>query len=262
MIGYVHGHHDSVLKSHRTRTAENSAGHLLPHLEAGMSLLDIGSGPGTITVDLARRVGRVTALETSEEILALTRAEADRSGVEIEGVVGDVHALELPDDSFDVVHAHQVLQHVHDPVTALREMKRVCRPGGLVSVREGDYHGFVIAPRTASYDTWLTLYDLAARERGGEPDAGRFLLGWAHRAGFTQVTSLSSTWCWSTPEARQWWGDMWAERITDSALAQQLLDGGHATRADLDEIAAGWQSWAADPDGWMSVLHGVILARA
>lgn len=261
MIGYVHGHHDSVLKSHRTRTAENSAGHLLDLLEPDMSLLDIGSGPGTITVDLARRVGRVTALETSEDVMALTRAEAQEQGVELDYVVGDVHALDLPDDSFDVVHAHQVLQHVHDPVTALREMKRVCRPGGIVSVRESDYHGFVIAPRTPSYDRWLELYDLAARERGGEPDAGRYLLGWAHAAGFTDVTSLASTWCWSTQEARDWWGTLWSERITRTALAEQLLDGGHATHAELEEIAEGWLAWAADPDGWMSLLHGVIIAR-
>ena len=75
---YTHGHHESVLRSHRWRTAENSAGYLLPHLVAGQSLLDVGSGPGTITVDLARRLapGRVTALEVDEDILALTRAEA------------------------------------------------------------------------------------------------------------------------------------------------------------------------------------------
>ena len=66
---YTHGHHESVLRSHRTRTAANSAAHLLPHLSPGMRLLDIGCGPGTITVDLAARVspGRVTALEITED---------------------------------------------------------------------------------------------------------------------------------------------------------------------------------------------------
>ena len=47
--------------------------------------------------------------------------------------VGDVYQLDFPDDSFDVVHAHQLLQHLTDPVAALREMRRVCRPGGLVA---------------------------------------------------------------------------------------------------------------------------------
>src|SRR3954468_11434678 len=130
---YTHGHAESVLRSHRTRTAENSAAYLLPHLRSGMSLLDVGSGPGTITADLAERVapGRVTALEASEAALAHTRAEVERRGCEnVDHVVGDVHALDLPpasfdSASFDVVHAHQVLQHLPDPVAALREMIRV-----------------------------------------------------------------------------------------------------------------------------------------
>jgi cyclopropane fatty-acyl-phospholipid synthase-like methyltransferase len=50
---YTHGHHDSVLRSHRWRTAETSAGYLLPYLRPGMRLLDVGCGPGTITIDLA-----------------------------------------------------------------------------------------------------------------------------------------------------------------------------------------------------------------
>src|SRR5690242_631210 len=104
---YTHGHHESVLRSHRWRTAENSAGHLLPHLRPGLSLLDVGSGPGTITVDLAQRVapGRVTALEITEAALRLTRDHARECGQDtVDFAVGDVHALDLPDASFDVVH--------------------------------------------------------------------------------------------------------------------------------------------------------------
>ncbi|MGD7705661.1 class I SAM-dependent methyltransferase [Microlunatus sp. Y2014] len=261
MTGYVHGHHESVLASHRIRTAANSAAYLLPHLNPQQSLLDVGSGPGTITVDLARRVGRVTALEHTETALQLTRDEAARQGVELDHMVGDVHDLDLPDDSFDVVHAHQVLQHVHDPVRALGELRRVCRPGGIVAVRDSDYHGFVWFPADPVLDRWLELYDSAARERGGEPDAGRHLLGWARAAGFTDVTVTSSTWCWATPESRRQWGDMWAERIRRSAIADQLRERGVAD-GELDEVARAWQRWAAAPDGWMSILHGELLARA
>src|SRR5438132_1554558 len=111
---YTHGHHESVLRSHRWRTAENSAAYLLPHLKSGATLLDIGCGPGTITADLATLVtpGRVTALEVTADALDLARAEVERRGLDSVGfAVGDVHALDFPDDSFDVVHAHQVLQH-------------------------------------------------------------------------------------------------------------------------------------------------------
>ena len=137
---YTHGHHESVLRSHRWRTAENSAAYLLPHLRPGMSVLDVGCGPGSITVDLAARVapGRVTALEVTEDALGLARAYAAERGQDnIDFVVADVHALDLPDGAFDVVHAHQVLQHLADPVRALTEMRRVCRPGGVVAARDG-----------------------------------------------------------------------------------------------------------------------------
>ncbi len=68
---YTHGHHESVLRSHSWRTAENSAGYLLAHLQPGQSLLDIGCGPGTITVDLARRLspGRVVGVDAAAGIV-------------------------------------------------------------------------------------------------------------------------------------------------------------------------------------------------
>ncbi len=70
---YLHGHHDSVLRSHRWRTAENSAGYLLARLPADARVLDVGCGPGTITVDLAARVpdGQVTGIDAAGDVLAL-----------------------------------------------------------------------------------------------------------------------------------------------------------------------------------------------
>src|ERR1019366_7351454 len=104
-------------------------------------VLDVGCGPGTITADLASRVTHVTAVEHTSAALDLARAEM--AGLtNVSYVVTDAHALDLPDDSFDVVHAHQVMQHVGDPVQALREMRRVCKPGGLGAVRDSDYRGF------------------------------------------------------------------------------------------------------------------------
>ena len=262
---YTHGHSESVLRSHRWRTVENSAAHLVPHLEAGMNVLDVGCGPGTITAELAARVapGRVTAVELTEGALDLARSEAARRGQpNIDFVVADVHGLRFADDTFDVVHAHQVLQHVGDPVQALREMRRVCRPGGVVAARDSDYAAFTWFPASPDLELWLDLYRAAATTNGGEPDAGRRLLAWAHQAGFTDVRATSSTWCFATPADRAWWGGMWADRILTSDLAVQLLASGAAQDADLQRISAAWRAWAADDDGWLSLLHGEIVAIA
>ena len=77
--------------------------------------------------------------------------------------MGDVHALDFPDHTFDVVHAHQVLQHVADPVTALREMRRVTKPGGVIAVRDSDYAAFTWFPELPALDEWLALYQKVAR---------------------------------------------------------------------------------------------------
>src|SRR6201993_4103170 len=77
---YTHGHHESVLRSHQRRTAEDSAAYLLPHLKAGLSVLDVGCGPGTITADLAARVapGPVLAVDQFADVLNVARAEGPR----------------------------------------------------------------------------------------------------------------------------------------------------------------------------------------
>jgi SAM-dependent methyltransferase len=256
---YTHGHHESVLRSHRWRTVENSAAYLIPHLQPGISLLDVGCGPGTITVDFANRVapGRVVGIDASADVIA--QAQADVEGIEF--LTGDVYHLDFDHSSFDVVHAHQVLQHLADPIAALREMCRVCRPGGVVGVRDSDYGSFAWYPELPGLGAWLELYFRVAIKNSGEPNAGRHLLAWAHAAGITDVEASSSTWCFATPEGRAWWGGTWADRMTTSAIAQQARREEFATDAELDEIADAWRAWAAHPDAWFSVQHGEILCR-
>jgi SAM-dependent methyltransferase len=261
---YLHGHHDSVLRSHRWRTAENSAGYLLPRLAPDARVLDVGCGPGTITVDLAARVpdGQVLGLDAAADVLALARQEADRRGQgNVRFGTGNVYELGFADGTFDVVHAHQVLQHLSDPVAALSEMRRVCRPGGLVAARDGDYGGFFWYPEEPGLTEWLALYRNVARALGGEPDAGRRLLSWARQAGFAEVEASGGAWCY-TGEERTWWGESWAERLTRSPFGQRAVEHGLATREDLERLAQAWLRWAASEDGWILIPSGEILCQA
>lgn len=261
---YTHGHHESVLRSHSWRTAENSAGYLLPHLEPGMHVLDVGCGPGTITLDLAERVtpGTVVGLDRSPEVIA--QAEQARDAAQADNVafaVGDVYALDFDDGRFDVIHAHQVLQHLTDPVAALGEMRRVLRDGGLLAVRDSDYAAFAWAPDDPRLDRWNELYHHVTARNGAEADAGRYLLGWVQRAGFSDATTSSSTWTFADPEARAWWGGLWADRCLHSGFAEQALDYGLTDPAELEDLATAWREWAAQPDGCIAVLHVEVLAR-
>ena len=257
---YTHGHHETVLRSHTWRTAENSAGYLLPHLRPGLDLLDVGCGPGTITVDLAARVapGRVVGIDASADVIEQAQALGDGRTT---FAVGDVYDLDAPDGSFDVVHAHQVLQHLTDPVTAVAEAHRVLRPDGILAVRDSDYAAFFWSPANPRLDRWLELYhQLTARNRA-EADAGRHLAAWVRAGGFSDVTVTSSNWTFADADGRAWWGGMWADRVRQSAFATQAVDYGLSTEAELADLAAGWQEWIDARDGIFVVPSVEVIAR-
>lgn len=258
---YTHGHHESVLRSHRWRTAENSAAYLIGDLRPGTDVLDVGCGPGTITVDFAGLVapGTVTGIDNVPAPLDIARTNAEQAGQgNVTFAQADVYSLPYEDDSFDVVHTHQTLQHLTEPVAALSEMRRVCKPGGLVAAREVDFGGMEWFPRSRGMDAWLELYYSVARANNGEPDGGRSLKYWARQAGLHDITCTTSSWCFATDEERGWWGGLWADRVRQSSFAEQAKEYGLATREDLDQVAAAWREWIDSPDGWFAVLHGEI----
>ena len=261
---YSHGHHNSVLQSHRWRTAENSAAYLLPRLKPADRLLDVGIGPGTITLDLAGRLseGSVVGIDSAPAAVTATQTLANtRDARNLRLLVGDVYHLGFTDASFDVVHAHQLLQHLANPVAALREMRRVCVPGGLVAARDADYAAMTWHPPSAAISRWLALYHEVARSNGGEPDAGRLLLSWARAADFTDVESSASAWCFATSADIAWWSDTWAERLTHSDFAHQAVERGLSEPAELAQLAKGWRRWAGLSGAWFAILHGEILCR-
>ncbi len=262
---YTHGHHRSVLKSHRWRTATNSAAYLLPHLFSTASLLDVGCGPATITCDLATRVSSVVGIEPEAGILETAEATKVEWGADnVEFCIGDVYELDFADNSFDVVHAHQVLQHLSDPVAAIREMVRVAKPGGVVAVRDADYHAMSWFPEPPGLDRWMDIYQQVARRNDAEPDAARHLLSWAVAAGVerARIEASVGTWLFCTDEERRWWASLWAERSVRSAFGVQARQYGIASEADQAEVVAAWQEWMDSATAWFVVPNGELLIRS
>ena len=261
---YTHGHQDSVLRSHRWRTAQNSAAYVLADLTPGRRLLDVGCGPGTLTVDLARLVAPadVVGVDVSASVVAeATRHAADAGVDNVSFRAGDFRDAGLEPGSFDVVHAHQVVQHVSDPVGVIAAMASLVRAGGVLAVRDSDYSAFVWSPADPLLDRWREVYLAVTRQNGADADAGRHLLAYANAAGLTDVTVTSSTWTFATPEDRGWWSSVWADRCVDSSFAEQAVEYGITTRAELESIAAGWRAWADNADAMFIVVHGELIAR-
>lgn len=260
---YTHGHHESVLRSHAWRTVQNSAQYVVPFLSRGAAVLDVGCGPGTITFEFAERVapGHVIGIDAAAAVVETARSTPGRRRKNLAFEVGDVYELNFPDDTFDVVHAHQVLQHLDDPVRALREMRRVVKRNGVVAVRDADYGAMRWFPEEPGLDSWLALYDTVARSNDAEPNAGRHLRSWARKAGFTGIDVSADTWCFANREDVEWWGDLWADRSRFSSFAEQARGRGFATEPSQNAIAAGWRRWMESPDAYFIVPNTELICR-
>jgi SAM-dependent methyltransferase len=261
---YTHGHSDAVLRSHRWRNAQNSAAYLLPYLEPGTELLDVGCGPGTLSIDLARHVapGHVLGVDLDPSVVAEAVHTAEGTGVDISFAAGDFATVTPPSGGFDVVHAHQVLQHVGDPVDTLRSMARLARPGGIIAARDADYPAMTWFPREPQLDRWLDMYMKVTARNGANGDGGRQLLHWAEQAGLCDIAYTTSTWTFHTGDDLAWWTSLWADRVTTSRLGHMAVEYGIATADELDAIAHAWRSWGTRPGAVFIVLHGEIVARS
>ena len=147
MNRYSVGYDERTVRFLADRTAETHAQFLLEYLAPGMDLLDGGCGPGTITKGLAAIVtpGRVVGVDRDQSQIALAQSLADSSSA-IEFKTDDLCNLTADDESYDVVFVHGVLEHIASPASAIFEIRRVLKSGGLVGSRHADFGGFLLEP--------------------------------------------------------------------------------------------------------------------
>lgn len=195
-VKYTHGHGPAVLANHLTRTAQDSLAFVLPYLHRDSRLLDVGCGPGSITLDLAAVIAgeggsasQVVGVENTPAPVTAAEELARRRGIGAVFMTGDAQALPFQDGTFDVVVAHQVLQHLGDPVGALREFARVAAPGGIVAVRDADYEGMFFHPQPEGMLEWQRDYRRRARPTGASPMQG----GTCRSGPAPQVSALDSS---------------------------------------------------------------------
>jgi SAM-dependent methyltransferase len=215
------------------RTATTHAGAVMGHLRPGLDLVDVGCGPGTITTGLATAVapGRVWAFDRDPEAVAEARRRLPDATV----AVADAAALPLPDDAADIAWSHALLEHVADPVAALREMGRVVRPGGVVVAVSPDWGGFLLAPPDPAAEAALAAYERIQTANGGDVHAGRRLGAWMRAAGLERVTSEARYETYDDPRAI---AGYLAARLDRSPA----LDG--ADPAEAVRHAAALRDWA------------------
>jgi ubiquinone/menaquinone biosynthesis C-methylase UbiE len=260
--GYPPGYGDSVQRFHSARRASDEAGFLVPHLRTGMRLLDVGSGPGSITLDLAEIVtpGEVIGIDIEPSQVERARAAATaRGAANVQFQVANAYALPFPDASFDAVFAYAVLMHLQDPLEVLREFRRVLRPGGLVGIRDaaGDP---TWEPSTELLSEFVVLHRRVAEHVRGRPLR---VLSYQQRgllraAGFARTEGFVDASGFGTLEATRERGLLFASML-DTVLRPIILAQGWADAAKVDAMVAELRAWAERPDSFScSIRHAAV----
>lgn len=259
---YQPGHHPSLVARHARRSAETAAAFFLPFLEPGMRLLDVGCGPGSITSGLAQHVapGETIGIDPSADVIATARSLARATARNLSFEVGSIYEPRFAPGTFDAAFANQVLQHLRRPVDALRQMRLLLAPGGVLGVRAFDWGSAIFYPESEGMRRCLALQFELRRRNGAEPDAGRHLRRWFREAGFGETRITTSTEFDADAQATRDRAEVFADR---PVLADSALECGLATRADLESFAAAWRAWGSDPDAFscLSLVEAVAWKR-
>lgn len=262
---YLHGHSAAVLSAHARRTAATFTPYILPHLKPNMTILDVGCGPGTISADLAALVpqGRVICFDASETALQAAREVfAERRLSNAEFVRGNVEEIPIPTGSIDLVHAHQVVIHLIDPLRSVKEMRRVLKVGGLLACKDMVVSSMTWYPTLPDMKAWQTALAETMRATGSDPDMGARLKALAMRAGFEPDKVLCSvgSWCFTTEDDVRWWGESVADRMAeDSELRQRVAEVGVMPVEEMEAGVRAWRKWSTSKEAWFGVMNGEII---
>jgi len=172
---YTPGHSQNSTEFMLRRSLDTHGEFFLPFLKTGVSVLDCGCGPGSITLDIADKVApaQVVGIDFAESQIKQARLAAEQRGCDnVRFEACDVYSLPFDDNRFDRVFSHALLEHLADPVEALRELFRVLKPGGVIGVCSPDWNGFVFSPPSEELDSAMAAYTRMQTQNGGDVNVG------------------------------------------------------------------------------------------
>lgn len=261
---YPFGYSAAAIGMMQSRTAEANAGFLLAHLSPGMSVLDIGCGPGSITVGIARAVapGSVVGVDIEPTQVALGNEQAAALQLtNCEFQTASVLALPMADDAFDVVYGHTILMQFDNLEPVLSEVARVLKPGGLIGFREVDLGASLFHSETSAMKDLLFMLRRSVFHNEGNPDMGRSLPSALSSAGLDLV-SISAQYNYSsTPEAKAGMYQAMARLWVDAEFPDQAEELGWITPAQRAALPERLEREAADPASFTGTTYVEVVAR-
>ncbi len=240
------------------RSAASHAAFFLPHLKKGMSSLDCGCGPGTITIDIARAVspGDVIGIDLAETEVSKAKANARAAGVRnVQFRAASVYDLPFADGQFDAVFSNALFEHLSDPVRAAREIMRVLRPGGVAGIRALAISRNVWWPYEAPVADLARLWAQVGEHNGGDFDRALRLPAIVQEAGF-EVTQASPSF---SPDTRVVTAVI--ERLRDPALAAVVIENGWMSATRLRKLLDAAMEWSSQSGAVLWSAWGEVVAR-
>ena len=144
---------------------------------------------------------------------------------------------------------------------ALKEFRRVLKPGGIIAVRDADYAAFTWYPQSPELTRWLELYHEVTDHNHAQSNGGRYLKAWAMQAGLEVSEIQCTAWVFSTEAERTWWANSWSKRATESDFAKQSIAYGLSTESELQQISEAFIEWSQDPQGMWCIPHIEVTAK-
>ena len=236
----------------------------MPHLQSGMSILDCGCGPGTITLGLAEAVapGQAVGIDIESSMVEQANAFAkDRRVINVRFEVADMTDLPYPDDTFDRAFCCAVLEHLPDPVKALKETYRVLKPGGIAAFIKTDWCDPLISPESEAVAKFFELFEGGFNQRGGSLNRGRHLRLILLDAGFNVIEFFAAYGNATTPALVQAEINGYIAWMETLPLFDQAVESGRVDRAGLAKIREGMKEWSELPHAFIAKGRCVAIGQ-
>lgn len=223
-------------------------------LKPGMSVADIGCGPGYASMDLARLVGaqgHVTALDQSRTFLRVLDQRAKAEGLtQIETVETPIEEMSLKDNHYDMIWCRWVLSFLADPQDALARMYASLKPGGVMVLQEyGHYRTFRINPHDPVLDRFLDGVERSWEQSGGDANIGRRLPAALHSLGCQSICVTPLVFAAEKGEPFWNWPWTWINQAPDRIMELGALsrEDAQAFRDYLKRLDGLDYAWLTTP---------------